>query len=274
MKRAFTLLELMTVIAIMASLSVVAIGGYRSATKGMKDRGALTVAQTFLDQVRQRAVIDRETISVYFYDDLMQKEDEANNRELIGSGVAIAVKGMGRVSGIDGKYIMDEFNDLNVGEDELDEEDEDEEDVADYDKSAMRIYRMADGKAVDISPKVEILTRSEVFLLTGQETGDQSTQSTPSSTNEKKLYIPAYLAIGENPFNRGDVYGSEFAAIRLPNGYFFGSSVPTTEGRSSSPIQRLDIKPDGTGSKNIKIYTFKSLGSTQLEDVGSTAVIN
>lgn len=276
MKRAFTLLELLTVIAIMASLSVAAIGGYRAAVKGMKDRGALTVVQTFIDQVRQRAVIDRQPVTVFFYDELRQKEDSAEQRDLVGSGIAIAVKAVGRVSAIEGDYILDEFNDLNVDSDAAmeDEEEDAEDNPTDYGKMAMRIYRMADGQAVDVSPKVEPRDVNEEFLLTGKEIGNAATGSEGDGDNEKKLTVNAYRALNGNPFSRGDAYGTEFSAIRLPNGYFFGGSVPTTEGRNILSALRMDIKADGTGAKPVTINTFENPNSSTLTGAGTTDLVN
>lgn len=274
MKRAFTLLELLTVIAIMGLLSTIAIGGYRSAVRGMRNRGAMTVVQTFVDQVCQRAIVDRQTVIIYFYDELMQTEDEQANRDFLGAGMAVAVRTMGRVSAVDGAYILDEFNDLNVGTDELEEDEEGNDEADDYDKAAMRIYRMATAEAVDVSPKVEYRRPNEAFLLTGNDTGDVAAGGgSASGQNEKKLFVNAYRALNGNPFARGDAYGAEFASVRLPNGYFFGSSVPTTEGKSTSPIKKMVVKPDGTGAESVTVYTFKSLNSTQLESCGSTTLL-
>jgi len=169
-RKAFTLLELMIVVAIMAALSTLSISGYRALTKGMRDRSAIVAVQTLVDAARQRAEIDRKPMIVYFYDDLLQEANESAGADLVGHGVAIAVRPMGRFSAIDGNYLCDEFGDLDII---YSAENPDSEGSGQQNnRTAMRLYRLADGNYADVKPSVVSKPISASFLLTGETAGD------------------------------------------------------------------------------------------------------
>ena len=57
-KRAFTLVELLVVVGIMATLATVSIGSYFAVVRGMADRGALAAATSVISLALERARID------------------------------------------------------------------------------------------------------------------------------------------------------------------------------------------------------------------------
>ena len=111
-KRAFTLVELLVVVGIMASLATVSIGSYFSVVRGMSDRGAIAAATSVISLALERARIDMQPTVVYFYNELVQNEDSTKGTDLVMAGVAVAVRRAGRISRVNGDLIHDEFADL------------------------------------------------------------------------------------------------------------------------------------------------------------------
>ena len=266
-RKAFTLLELMIVVAIMAALSTLSISGYRALTKGMRDRSAIVAVQTLVDAARQRAEIDRKPMIVYFYDDLLQEANESAGADLVGHGVAIAVRPMGRFSAIDGNYLCDEFGDLDII---YSAENPDSEGSGQQNnRTAMRLYRLADGNYADVKPSVVSKPISASFLLTGETAGDTGV-TTGEGGGEKLIRNFAFEKVGGAGFNVGDAYGGEFASVTLPKGYYFGSSAPSSVGRV--PIRQMEIRPSSgqaSGASSVTVYSMR-VGSTQLDPVGTT----
>lgn len=259
MRRAFTLFELMIVIAIMAALATLSVNGYRALTKGMKDRSSLVAVQTLIDAARQRAEIDRKPMLVFFYDELLTKENESKGTDLVGHGVAVAVRPIGRITAVDGsEFFCDEFGDLDQIYTSADLSDSDISAGA-RDGSAMRLYKMDDGRYVDVSPTVARRKFSAAYIMTDDD-------SDAGGEGEKQIVSCAFRRIGGGSFRVGDAYGGEFAAVVLPDGYYFGSSAPKTETRNRVG-EPLRIDASGNGARDISIYAMKA-GSTSLEKVG------
>lgn len=264
MRKAFTLLELMVVVAIMAALATLSINGYRALTKGMQDRSALVAVQTLVDAARQRAEIDRKPALVFFYDELLTKADESKGTDLVGRGIAIAVRPIGRISAVDGNYFCDEFGDLDqiyAAENQLDGDSSESASGG----TAMRLYRMADGSSVDVSPTVARRLVSATYILTGESSDDVADGS--SDSGGKQIVCCAFKKVGGGSFAVGDVYGGEFASVTLPDGYYFGSSAPKSEGRFF--VHKFDIDSAGNGARAVDVYAMKA-GQTALDKIGST----
>ena len=114
MKRAFTLLELLVVVAIMGLLGTISVGGYRQMQRGMEERSALETASRFIRMAYQRAQIDRKPTAVYFWNETMREADSEGYENEIVVGKAVAVRQHGRISGLNGgDGLVDEFADLN-----------------------------------------------------------------------------------------------------------------------------------------------------------------
>lgn len=268
-RKAFTLLELMVVVAIMAALSTLSVNGYRALTKGMRDRSAIVAVQTLVDAARQRAEIDRKPMIVYFYDELLQEANESAGDDLVGHGVAVAVRPMGRFSAIDGNYLCDEFGDL----DQIYSEENPDSDGGSQqnNKTAMRLYRLADGNYADVKPSVVSKSLSASYLLTGESVGD-SDAAEGGAGGEKLIRCFAFEKVGGNAgFAVGDVYGGEFASVTLPKGYYFGSSVPSSVGRVrvGEPMKINPTSSGASGAESVTVYSMRA-SSTQLDPVGKT----
>ena len=74
-KRAFTLVELLVVVGIMAAMATMSIGSYFAVVRGMADRGALAAATSVISLAQERARIDLAPTVVYFYNELVQNKD-------------------------------------------------------------------------------------------------------------------------------------------------------------------------------------------------------
>lgn len=257
-RKAFTLLELMVVVAIMAALATLSVGGYRALAKGMKDRSAIVAVQTLVDAARQRAGIDRSTVAVYFYDELLQKADDSTGADTVGRGVAVAVRPAGRISAVDGQAFYDEFADLDKAY---------SHDGSGSGRSTMRIYKMSDGSYADVDTEVVELDASALYLLTGEEIGGQNGAAPSGDDGGKLIRMFGFKKVSGASFSAGDMYGGEFASVTLPDGYYFGSSAPTQVGRAriGSP---MTITPSSAAAP-VTIYAMKA-GSRELEKVGTT----
>lgn len=266
-RRAFTLIELMVVVAIMAAMATLSINAYRAVVKGMRDRSALVAVQTLVDAARQRAEIDRKQVNVYFYNECLSTADASTGAELSGHGIAIAVRPTGRVSRIDGNFICDEFGDLDqmfAEENQLDSD----LSANGGNSGAMRIYHLASGKFAEVRPTVVDRSSSASYILSGNSSTGES-----SDDGEKMILCYAFEKTGgDASFAPGDVYGSEFATVVLPDGYYFGSSAPTTVGRKQVG-KIMEIKPaqgaKASGDDDVKIYAVRA-GSAGLDEIGST----
>ena len=268
-RRAFTLIELMVVVAIMAAMATLSINAYRAVVKGMRDRAALVAVQTLVDAARQRAEIDRKQVNVYFYDECQRTANASTGAELSGHGIAIAVRPTGRVSRMDGNFICDEFGDLNqmfAEENQLDSD----LSANSGNTGAMLLYRLADGSFAEVKPTVVDRSSSASYILSGNSSTGES-----SDDGEKMILCYAFEKTGgDASFAPGDVYGSEFATVVLPDGYYFGSSAPTSVGRKRiGPV--MEIKPSSSGGtkadgdSSVTVYAMRA-GSTGLDSIGST----
>lgn len=260
MKKAFTLIELMVVMAIMASLAAMAIGGYRAFVKGMGDRSALVAVQSLIDMSVQRAEVDRRPVAIYFYDELLQKDDESRGRDKRGNGIAVAVRPVGRVTKVDGELIYDEFADLErTYETAIDASGSSEL------RGSMQFYLMdgSSGEAKTFTVASDIVNSpfSEVLLL------ENAASSIVDAliTADPQIQGCAFKYLGGTKPGTGAVYGSEFATLTLPDGYFFGSENMNTVGRRFRRCFWIDAR--GNGARDVEIYCWRADGT--VESVGT-----
>ena len=123
MKRAFTLLELLVVITIMAIMGSLAVSGYRQMRRGMEERSVVQNVNQFMRSAYQRAQIDRQAVGIYFWNETLQ--EASANKSLVVVGKAIAVRRSGRITNVQGGYLYDEFGDLNFNRKVVSEDEDD-----------------------------------------------------------------------------------------------------------------------------------------------------
>ena len=267
-KRAFTLLELLVVIALMGFLGTVAVGGYRAMRRGMEDRGAVDDANQFIRAAYQRAQIDRAPVAVYFWNETLQAED--SDKTAIAVGKAIAVRRSGRFSMVDGNYLYDEFSDL--------------------------IVDSGDAGGDDPVTSAQTASGSGVFVykLNGAETSPQRSvvYEVPAvkklslrlaRNDARTMLCYAYEMKDRNgvSWRAGDAYGFEFASIQLPHGYIFGSQWNKSAGGVTQPESMLfsvgansgsGAQNGTTGRSTVTLYSLRpdSSGSISAQKVGTT----
>ena len=262
MKRGFSLVELLVVIGIMGMMSTVAVGGYQAVTRGMSERGALDAARGVAEAALQRANIDRTKTYLYLFNEVTRVDSDDQVGQV--SGLAIAVRPIGRITRVTGNEFYDEYGDLNQSYDALDDEGREKSDSEKQTSSAsVRIYNIRTRNYASVREGVYPDTLTEPDL---EEEG-------------MRREITAYgfrKVGGEATFQVGDEYGQEFAVMRLPPGYTFSSSVQMSS-VSDLGLQKagsvLEFQPTDVSVPSIQVYShrpdgsFKSLGSiTQTKD--------
>lgn len=255
--RAFTLLELLTVIAIMGILGTAAIGGYQAITRGMGERAALQAAKNISDTARQRANLDRCRTYLFLYNEVQSVDSDDEPGRVCG--LAIAVKGAGRISAVKGSDWFDEFGDMDQqflameknGE-PLDEEE--------YEKKAAK-FRIFNPRQREFAV-VRNGIREE---LTEEDLEDRETHQIVLF-GFRKLSGGASFAVGEE-------YAKEFAVVRLPEGFTFSGSA-STKSDGDLGLHLVDVKVidrNDTSSPTLQVYARRPSGN--FDPIGSTSEV-
>ena len=250
-KRAFTLVELLVVVGIMAAMATMSIGSYFAVVRGMADRGALAAATSVISLAQERARIDLAPTVVYFYNELVQNKDESKGTELVVAGVAVAVRRAGRLTRVNNDYLGDEFADLDItyglAEGSLRG---DTFRLYKFDFSGMRyssVYSEVTEDPID----------NESYLVERpQNRGFRKANGDNEDPNELISYAFVQKD-GNATWQVGDAYGYEFARIRLPDNYIFG-------GASDVPSQSQPIKNVSTVIKCLPDSNASSLDSVRV----------
>ena len=256
-RRAFTLVELLTVIAIMGILGMAAVSGYQAITRGMAERGALRVAKNLAETARQRANLDRCRTYVYLYNEVESLETEDDPGKV--TGLAIAVKGVGRMSAVDGNDWYDEFGDMDQLFRAM-EEDGEPLDEADYEKksSKFRIFNLR-------QQKMAVVRNGLRFEITEDDLEDGQTH---------QIVVFGFRKLeGDASFIVGEEYGKEFSAVRLPNGFTFSSSVSMSSANDLGlkPVAVHVIEAGANSAPILQVFARRADGSFQ--SIGSTSQV-
>lgn len=268
MKRAFTLLELLVVMAIMGIMGTAAVGGYRQLQRGMAERGVMDNANQFIRSAYQRAQIDRTPVEVYFWNETLKSRSEDANEVVVGRAVAVRRRGrISALSSLEGKQLLiDEFGDLE-------QFDYDQNSNIEYaenpnNDSEARLYQMEGNDQMSYSvifatPRTRDTHgyATERFVTHSPVTGNTSSQS-PNSSQENVGSIIQYGYCVKSQGNAkswqiGSAYGFEFQQIELPHGFIFGSQYSTN---ARDPIQgerKVVYKPDSSSAQTVDVYALR-----------------
>ena len=230
MKRAFTLLELLTVIAIMGILGSAAVASYSAVTRGMAERGALDAAANISELTRLKSKVDRCRTYLFLYTEVLSADtdDEVANV----SGLAIAVKATGRISAVDGTDWFDEFGDLDQEFLSLRSPDGSELDDDDYERASTKF------RLFNLNQKEFAVVRNGV-RSTALDEPDLEDETPAGSGNFRthKVQLFGWRKTGGNAsFKVGEEYGREFSAVKLPLGFAFG------KGKSNYTTSDIGLK--------------------------------
>lgn len=257
MKRAFTLVELMVVIGIMAMLGGISVGGYRAVVRGMEERAALEAGSSIVRLAYQRALIDRRLTAIRFWNETVRSETDIDTAMVVGK--AIAIRRYGRISRIEGQALVDEFGDL-----ERSYPTNDVNNAAGT--SADRVlYNLSDPQNVKwsaVADAVEQVDRPDLLLTSG-------------STPQIRRFGFIKTGKGDANWKVGDVYGLEFATLTLPKGYIFEGNFSTSTEDPVREIGVMSFDEHGnvkSGSKQIEIRQLRpgDGGSLTARPVGRT----
>jgi len=263
MKKAFTLLELLVVVAIMGLLGTASVGGYRAMQRGMEERGALQNANQFIRSAYQRSNIDRTLVAIHFWNETLQEETATT--PLVVVGKAVAVRRAGRVTAKDGNNIIDEFGDLRFSRLTIDDDDGTDKD--DVDKSGEMFLYPMNGSA-DGDQRGVIYQNTKMKTIT--DTVVQSGEMVPF-----EVYEFVVAPKNEYDWKVGDAYGFEFAEIQLPAGFVFGSgkcySTSVTSPVDGKSTMRFDTgRIVGQSQITVSMLRPGKDGSLEAQTVGRT----
>ncbi len=294
-RAAFTLVELLVVIGIMAVLATISVAGYSAASRGMADRGVIQSTVSILRIAQQTCEIDRVPTKVLFFN---QRLNDGSNEDdsTLYQGTAIAIKQAGRItinpSQVD-NMLVDEFADWHQS----------------YPMSGsansppMRFFRMRagadDGADIDkcsvmVKPYVKHFPLSEYMIESGVTISKWCTDhNRTANKNRPDGASSSYVGNGNDyvwgfegsssgsagglstgAFEVGDPYGIEIARIDLPRGYIFGSSAPTSDKLTAATIKEIhfdpeDFKPKMNGNVTVSAMRPSSGGDFRPKQVGS-----
>ena len=264
-KKGFTLIELLVVVAIMGMMGVLSVGGYSSMKRGIEERGVLQTVEQFVQNAYLRSRIDRVPTAVYFWNET-KRDDSSDEGSVVAFGRAVAVRRMGRVTRVEGSFLVDEFGDLRDSR-HTDEEGKDEEN-SDYQKDVGFYLYKCDGNESgfhrSLVSQTTVLKEQPCvpMILTGSQYASHNGPTSQGISKDKIMAYGYYLRDkGGISWKAGDGYALAFAELDLPENYTFGSytpneSEPVEEMRGSTNPIRFD--PNQTpGSSSVQIYALR-----------------
>lgn len=239
----FTLLELLVVMGIMGMLGVAATGGYHAMVRGMTERGAVAAASGVLRAAKERAQVDRKHVVVFCYNRLLKAPNASADESGIAVGVMTAVRSVGRISGVQGDRLYDEFGDLSITY----ETEERESDLSK--RKGIRLFKL-EGTAMKYS-----------VVADATYVDDTQTVYLPSSGIETNVFMAAFYNLKRSDnepsaWKAGDAYGFEFTEIQLPLGFVFDGGIPSEVGKIEISSV-IDFDPDNDSNETEEIYSTK-----------------
>jgi prepilin-type N-terminal cleavage/methylation domain-containing protein len=251
MRKAFTLLELLAVVAIMGMLGVAAAASYGALISGMRDRGACAAASAILRGAKERAHVDRLPTVVYCYN-MCIKEPTSDDDSGVVVGVMTAIRRVGRISYVRGNYLYDEFADLEQSYEVTEEE-------ADFNKMrGHRLFKYNDETSVGNRMEYSIVADA-VY----KNDDDMVTIFSGGENNQTNILMSAFYDLGTSDrspsggWSAGDGYAASFAELQLPDGYIFGSSAIPRKAGQISEVEAIRFDPDEDSSDSIEIYVTR-----------------
>lgn len=254
-KRAFTLVELLVVTGIIASMATIGIGSYGAIKRGMANRGALAAATSVISLAQDRARIDMSPTVVYFMNELIQMKGDVKQC----AGVAIAIRRAGRVS----RYFQDRLYDEYAGLEKTYPLAGSGSDATD---SGFRLYRFNKDKiefSVARSSVVAVNINSSLVpenWCMGVPVNTAQLEGLPVVNGSMLVYAFDLKDSKGVNWKIGDAYAYEFARIRLPDGYVFGSTLPSS---TSDPVKDIGspmvFRPSDSYSASLKTIDVSAL---------------
>lgn len=243
--RAFTLVELLVTMGLMAMLASIAIVGYYSAVRGMTERGAKQDVTSLVRLAQQRALVDEVPTAVFLMNQKLRNDNlDTGEAERI-VGIAVAVRMAGRISMIKNNILIDEYSEWATSFPS--------DTSSSSQRGTMRLYRMVDassGTASDsqcYSDVDDFVTKVDLNVEELLMAGVQTNQN---------LFVYGFKKRSGAAWNVGDPYGFEIASVQLPAGYVFGGgTIPTVVG-DVKPAKHFYFFPDKVDPLEYKASSF------------------
>ena len=257
MRRAFTLLELMVVVGIMAFLGIASASSYNALRQGMAERSAVDAASAVLRAAKERALVDRVPTAVFCWNRCVQEADPSpGGADAVVVGEVVAVRRSGRITRAVGNLLFDEFGDLERSYDAYDDAGELEKHkgfrlwyMSENGGGSMRYSTVANGV-------FDGLVDGWSFMPLADGTG--------SSPTNIKIRACAFLRKrdhGGPNWTVGAAYGLEFQRMRLPGGFLFGSGSPPTSLGAVREVKAITFDPGGLVSDGEVDISFFRAGA-------------
>ena len=280
MRRGFTLLELLVVMAIMGMMATASVASYRTMRQGMEESSVVRSSSQFLRLAYQRSKIDRVPVNVYFWNETISVEDEQKGTKTIAAGRAVAVRRLGRITAIDGKKLVDEFGDLDIYGVTDDEGELDPGDSSYQNDSGMYLYQVNGDESSFQRSTVSRSTAPKPLSITkGKMITDPDWQPDGDGGNS----IPAYAFYiqdeGGVSWKKGDAYGLEFGDFGLPNNYLFGDGYSDSAANPIREIKVVNFNPLASNDGGGETVTVSALrpnaqGELAVKKIDSTTAPN
>ena len=252
MRKAFTLIELLAVIGIVGMLGVAAAASYGALVTGMRDRSACAAATAILREAGERAHIDRLPTVVYCYN-ICLKEPKGDDPGMV-MGIMTAIRRVGRITQVKGRYLFDEFADL----DQSYKMEDDEAEIRKMD--GFRLFKYNDENSVQSRMQYSVVANAVYCKDYDNKPGEEGELTIFSGgiNNRTNFFTSAFYNLGSSDrepgaWKVGDGYAAEFAELQLPEGYVFGQQLPTRSGEVSE-VKAIRFDPESSSSETVEIW--------------------
>ena len=290
-RAAFTLVELMVVIGLMAMLGTVSVTGYFAAVRGMTERAAIQDTISIIRQAMQVCLIDQTPTAVLFYNRQTQAGKDATSDDLKASsvGTAVAIKMAGRLSYVSGDILVDEFADWNQSYPVTTSGNHSSDDVG------VPFYRMAnlagevkggiDKCRAFVYTAVEpVAFDNEYMIAYGGQVQNFCADYKKRGADNKKFSLSSYNN-GNNQrwghrikqanglsWKVGDAYGVEIATLQLPEGLVYGSKAADStkiDSAGAVTFSPSDVVDADTYVMNLdQTITISTFGGAKMRKIG------
>lgn len=255
----FTLLELLTVIAIMALLSTLAVTSYFGAIRGMTRRSAVKHLVNTLTLAKQQAALQGTHISVLIYNELNGRDDSGNDKYIPSY---VIVQQIGRVTQANGGKIYDEFTALDAY---FGFEDQENKLRSDGKYNSFRLYNLTEGVFTQVYPKV-LRGTYNLPLVTIPNGNDENQNDKTFITKPVRSYAfvvntTVNSSVNGDPGNWdvGDRYGIEISPPNsLPRNFTFTKINEQNTGRIC-----VTFFPDGSCDRSETISIAEQIGASE-----------
>ena len=252
-KVAFTLVELLVVIGLMALLGMVSVAGYFAAVRGMSDRAAKEDTVSLIRLAMQTCLIDQTPTAVLFYNRQTRVEGGSVSSEeatASSAGSAVAIKMVGRISYVKDNVLVDEFADWNQSYPTS----------GSSSGSGIRFYRMADlgsvaqginsCSSIVYTHVTPVKFDNEYMIASGRQVQDFCSEFNKSGSNKRWGHqIKSQNGV---KWSIGDPYGMEIGSMTLPKGYVYGSQAANSTRIES--VRALTFRPsDASGADTYEL---------------------